>query len=191
MSDRTTSHPFPLGYSGPITDRPAGPQAQAGGATGVYQTRIPLAQVNTSGTSNPTATAIARVFNPSKQLSCAFSVAFEPSSLITPVANFQSAKWTTTAMRPGGRDAREAYLHAIESAINLPRLYEMETAVRMVEISCALTVPLDGGGAAIAGNWVVTAEWEPDQPMCDDDVAALYAKCALLVAVRPTSPLAP
>lgn len=172
--------------------RPAGPAGTRPGSAGysVKSERVQLARVNASGASNATGTAIARINNPSRRLSCSVSVAFEPDSPQA-IPNYAGATYTLTAMRPGTNASKEARLHTILAATALPHAYEMDTAIRAIEVSAALTIPLTAGAAAIPGDWVLVVEWEPNQNLCIEDYEAQLARASAYLARGPSAPLAP
>lgn len=146
--------------------------------------RVPLAQVASAGGST-TATAeasyFARIFNPSRRLSCGFSVGFESKG--GPVADFNSSTFTIRAFRPAG-DGAEAALHVIQSSTNLPQAYEVDTSVRILQLELKLTIPKDAAAANLTGNWVLEVIWEPNVDMCLSDLERLYSECTAQLAVR-------
>lgn len=152
--------------------------------------RVVLAKVNTAGTTRTSASVAARLDNPSARLVCSFSITFEPT---TPqnFTNYNSAEWTARIVRPNSQDGREALLHELFGNEALPQGYEMTSSMRGVLITATLTIPLDGGGSAIEGNWVCEAQWEPAIPMCPEEAAAMYSRTALKLALAAAGPLAP
>jgi hypothetical protein len=159
-------------------DRDAGGTGGAGNYTEVNRQRFVLAKVNATGTSHTSDTVTARITNPSARLNCCFSVGFEPDTSQEP-APFTPGDftWTLTALRPGGTDGREARLHVIEDSKDLGRAYEVETAVKLIEVAATIGVPVDGAAAAIPGRWILEVIWEPAIPMCTSEVKALYVFC--------------
>ena len=90
-----------------------------------------------------------------------------------------------------GEDGREAALHFLFEAQDLPEMYEIASAARVVQLSATLTIPQTAAAAAIAGRWICEAQWEPAMPMCEDEIAALYSQTGLSVGLAPGGPLAP
>lgn len=136
-----------------------------------------LARVATTGTTNTTATVRATIRNPSRRLSCCFTIAFETPDGQRP-ANYSGADWTVRAMRKNRITGRTAPMHLLQDAIELPAGYELDSAIREIEVAADLTVPVSSAPAAIAGSWVLLVEWEPNQPsMCDDEIERLFADC--------------
>jgi hypothetical protein len=134
-----------------------------------------------------TGTARARVTNPSSRYMLGMSIAFEPTNPSGGSINSNSTAWTINAIRPGGDEGREARGHEVQAATNAPDFYEVNSTVREFEIIAALTVPLDAGGAAIVGVWVLVAEWEPAMSLCQEDIDYVYGRAAAtLVGARVT-----
>lgn len=155
--------------------------------------RVELAKVNTSGTSQPTASVTAYVRVPSSRLTVAMSVAFEPASGGVAPSSYSGAQWTVRAMRPG--DARsgskECELHEVDSSKALPRMYEATSSVRLFKITCALAIPVDVSAAALAGSWVLEAEFEPNTLICDNEAQQLLPVCTANLSRSSAPTLAP
>lgn len=138
---------------------------------------VKLARVETSGAANTTGTPKATIKNPSRRLSCMFSLTFEPDEPKA-VASYTSSTWTVQAMRPNRRTGKRGELHALVSAQALPNAYELDSAIRELKIATSLAIPTTAGAAAIAGDWVLLVEWEPNQPaMCDKEIEDLFSFC--------------
>jgi hypothetical protein len=148
--------------------------------------RVPLAAVATSGTSQTSGTVTARLTNPSARLICSWSVSFEPNAPVL-ITSYGSATWTLTAARPGGVAGRRAALHALETAVALPTMYEIAGGIREVDVSCALALPTP----TVAGSWVLQADWEPTVLICDAELAEIYSRCTAVLTRGLTAPLAP
>lgn len=151
---------------------------ERGGISVEPETRRVVLGVVSGASLVTTATARARVTNPSSRYNLSMAIAFEPDAALGIAPNSNSTAWTINAIRPGGREGREARLHEVQASTAAPDLYEVNSAVREFEIVAALTVPLDAGGAAITGAWVLTAEWEPAMSLCAEDIRGVYAKCS-------------
>lgn len=148
-----------------------------------------IARVNTSGTSNTTGTPIVWVRNPSRRLSCFVSVSFEPDVTAT-IGSYTSSTYGMTAYRRNRTNARLAELHTLlTSGTSLPHAMEFDSAVRVIRVATSLAIPTVGG-SSVAGNWVCSCEWEPNQPMDDDTVRALLNLCDVELAGEPPT-LAP
>ena len=178
-------------WQGPQQGRPAGEQQIIGGALGPKIHRLPLAKANTSGTTQTSGTIVARLRNPSRKLGCGFQIHFEVHQADgRTVESYDAAPanlWTTRVYDPEGGHV----LHTIQSSVAIPRQYEMETFAPGVQITAVLGLPRDIAAGAIAGTWVLITRWEPVVPMCDDEVRALYAQCAVTLDRGLTAPLAP
>lgn len=149
-----------------------------------------IGRVNTSGTTNTSDTVVAKMLNPSSRLRGIIE-AFFVADTQQLVNDYQSPSWVLRALRPPGNGYREAELHVVENGLALPRAYEIDSLVRAMRISATITIPLTPAAASIAGNWVISATWEPNTPMCDDEVLELYDKCGLELVTKQTEPLAP
>lgn len=176
-----------VGRPGPILPGPAG-ATKGGAALGIKRISVPLAKVNSAGTTRTSATVAARIVNPSRRLSCALSVAFELETQGS-ITTYSSATWTVRALRPGGDDGRESELHTIESGIALPRMYELDSAIRALLVTCSVTIP-QRSGTNLAGDWRLVVEWEPNITMCEEEILALYSQCDASLVLK-TDPLAP
>jgi hypothetical protein len=176
------------GQSAPISARPAGTPG-IGGMIRANTKRLVLARVNTSGTTRTSADVTATIINPAARLICSFSLSFDPDSPQS-FANYNSAVWSARGIRIGD-GGRQAALHEIFTSEALPQLYEASTAVRVIEVSATLTIPLTAAAATVAGNWVLEAQWEPGIPMCEEEIAALYSQTGLSLGLAAPGALAP
>jgi hypothetical protein len=176
------------GQTGAQSQLPAGAVA-GGGWIEPKLLRVPLAKVNGSGTQRTSVSVAARIDNPAARLVCSFSIGFEPEVPQT-IADYQSSVWSADGIRPGAA-GREAGLHNIFATQPLPELYEISSALRAVQVSATLQIPLTAGAAAIPGLWVLVVEWEPAMPMCEAEVAALYSRCGARGVLDAAGPLAP
>lgn len=156
------------------------PTAQQIGFNPLKSIRVPLVEVASAApATGTTVTRVARILTPGPELALAFGLSFEPT---TPVAinSFASAAWTATAMRSGSGEGREARYHAIFTSEVLPQLYTVAGVIPDIEISAALTIPLDGAAAGIPGQWVLEALWGAAAPgLCREDRDFLYNLCAV------------
>lgn len=168
---------------------PAGGNA----TSALKRVRCILAKTNTSGTSQPTATVTAYVRVPSSRLTVAMSVAFEPDNGGVAPSSYSGSQWTVRAMRPG--DARsgskECELHEVDSSKALPRMYEATSSVRLFKITCALAIPVNASAAALAGSWVLEAEFEPNTLICDAEAEQLLPVCTASLSRNEAPTLAP
>jgi hypothetical protein len=149
-----------------------------------------LARVNTAGTQVLTATVRATIKNPSRRLSCMFSLTFEADDNQVP-NSYTSAAWTARAIRRNRITGKSGQLHTLVSSQALPNAYELDSAIREILITAALAIPATSAPATLPGNWVLLVEWEPNQPaMCQDEIENLFGDCD--VSVNGTEPtLAP
>lgn len=180
---------FGWGSSMPhLPGAPAGSLVRAGG----YKNHLYalLGEVRASGTTQTTATAVARILNPSKALNLVYGVVFEPANPIT-IDSFQTAAWTHRVFVPATAGFREVLGQALETGIALPKLYEADSGAPGILITATLAIPLDASAAAIPGRWLARAWWEPTVPMCEADVRGLFAMCSISRDSGPTIPLAP
>lgn len=152
-----------------------------------------MGRVETSGTSQTSATRKATILNPSRRLSCSISLSFEPDQPVTLTGYGTGCVWTLTAYRMNPENRRVATLHTIESGQALPRLYEVDTAVRLIEVSAVMTIPQSAAGN-VAGDWILACEWEPNQFIsdpCGDEVANLLSLCGIKPSFNNVVVLAP
>jgi len=167
------------------------PSTRAGAGVGIHRQRQPLVRVGLAGSGQLTGTVVAWVHTPTSRLRCGVSLAYESD---TPhvITSYASAAWTITAMREGTGGGREAELHALVTAQALPNMYELDSSIRLLRVSCDLTVPqpssVNPSSLATSGNWVLVAEWEPNMAMCDEDVLAFYNQCSANIG-QTTAPL--
>jgi hypothetical protein len=176
------------GQTSPVSARPAGTPG-IGGMIRANTKRLVLARVNTSGTTRANVAVAATIINPAARLVCAFSLSFDPDT-VQAFANYNSSVWSARAMRIG-EGGRQAALHEIFTSEALPQLYEVSTAVKVIQISATLTIPLTAAAASVAGNWILEATWEPGIPMCEEEISALYSQTGLSIALAPAGDLAP
>lgn len=143
---------------------------------------IVLARVpSTAGAAN-SVTMRATIKNPSRRLSCMFSIAFEAD--VTEVPNsYNSSTWTVRAMRKNRMTNRTGQMHLLVNGQALPNGYELDSAIRELLITATLAPPLRvDGTTVIPGNWVLLAEWEPNQPaMCEKEIEDLFGDCDVAV----------
>jgi hypothetical protein len=168
-----------------ITGRPAGQAARAG-YLGQKIIEVPIAKVASSGTSNATDPFQVRIINPSRRLGCGFAVLFKPDTAQT-VADWPSSTWTPIAFDPIGGE----FIHELESAIALPRMYELESYVPGVIVQGTLGVPTDAAAATVPGMWLLRVRWEPCIPMCDEEAQSIYAACSASLDYGSTAVLTP
>ena len=177
--------------SGAASERPAGERNVSLGALGPKILPVPLAKVNTSGTTQTSGTIVARLRNPSRKLGCGFQIHFEVHQTDGRTVNSFAAApanvWTTRVYDPDGGHL----LHELQNSVTIPRQYEMETFAPGVQITATLGLPLDIAAAAIAGTWVLLVKWEPVIPICDDEARSLYSQCAVTLERGLAIPLAP
>lgn len=133
-----------------------------------------------------TGTAIAIVRTSSEKLRCHISIGFSAAVGMVnqqPPGEFWGAAVTLRALRPGDADVNEGELHTIVSGLALPVGYELDSEVRGVKVTAALSYvsidPAFGTGFDFEGDWVLGVTWEPAEPMCDDEAALLYAGCGV------------
>lgn len=140
---------------------------------------VPIARSSASGSAGNSATVKCLIQLPSRRLSCAFSVSFEPDSSQRVASYAVAPTWTATALRRNPVSNKVGTLHSIFSGRSLPELYEVDTAVRLIELSVLVTVAQDGAAATIPGVWVLLVEWEPNQDMasCPGEEAQLFGLC--------------
>lgn len=177
-----------IGQVGAKLDRAAGARTSLYGP-GINRKVVPIGRVNTSGTQRTSGDIVARIYNPSRKLSCGFSVAFDPDTKQA-ISSYAGATWTPRAMQAGANGG-EAELHTLETSQPLPRMYELDSAIRIVRLTCSLRIPTDATPTSIAGNWVLVVEWEPNQLMCIEEVNELYANCSVVLSQQLAGPLAP
>lgn len=178
-----------VGQVAPLSRLPAGAVAR-GGWIEPKEVPVVLAKVNTSGTSRTSASVAARVDIPAGRLIVGVSVGFEPATAQA-FTNFASAVWSATAIRPRIDGGKEARLHSIFAGRALPEQWEVTTTVRSILIEATVTVPLTAASAAIEGEWVLMAVFEPAIPMCEEEVAAIYSRCGARQTLFASGPLAP
>ena len=156
------------------------PPSQQIGFEALKVIRIPLLEVASAAPASGTsATRVARVITPGPELVAAIGVAFEPTTPVV-IGSFNSAAWSMTAMRSGGSNGKEARYHSIFASASLPQQYGFAGIVPDVEISAALTIPLDGGAAGIPGVWILEVMWGASSPgLCREDREYLYNLCAV------------
>jgi hypothetical protein len=169
-----------------ITGKPAG-QGTRPGSIGRKVERKQLARVESAGTSQPTGDVTCRILNPSRRLTCTFAIVFEPDTVQTLVFP-GAAVWTPRGFIPGGDGGREVLVHALETGIAIPRMYELDSMLPGVNIAATLAVVTNLAAATVPGTWVLRAAWEPNQPVCEDEVSSLYTGCNADV-VPLTAPL--
>jgi hypothetical protein len=170
-----------------LSSRPAGAQIRPGAQAKKYE-RKELALVRAAGTSQPTGAITARIVNPSRRLTCSWSIVFE-SDAVVEIDTWDAAS-VMTARACSFDSGREVLEHVLQNAVALPTGYEMDSLVSGVRIVATLGIPLDAAAAVVPGSWILKVTWEPDQPLCDDEVVALYSQCAAdCVPVR--TPLVP
>ena len=149
-----------------------------------------LGRVNSAGTSNTSDVIVAKVRNPSSRLRCIIEGIFQPDAGVA-VNSYTAPSWILRAMRGAADGYREVELHTIESGLALPRAYELDSAVSLVQVTATITIPTDVAAAVITGNWSLIARWEANQPLCEADLLALYAMCGCEVVTKQVIPLAP
>jgi len=133
-----------------------------------------LARVDAASTAGQTVTARATLKNPSRRLSVCFSVAFEADDNSVP-NTYPDSTWSARAVRRNRLTGKNPQAHALITAQVLPNMYELDSAIREILITAVLGVPLDGAAGVVSGNWVLLAEWEPNQPaMCEPEIKALF-----------------
>lgn len=139
-----------------------------------------LCRINSNSSTSGSVTVRASVLMPSRRLSCMISLAFESGDGQTP-NGFNSSTWVLRAIRRNEATGRRARLHTLASE-SLPSGYELDSAIREVEVEATLKAPLTAGSAAIAGEWVLLVEWEPNQPsMCEEEIRELFSYCEATV----------
>ena len=137
-----------------------------------------IAVASAAPATGTTVTRVARVITPASELQVAIGLAFEPAAGQV-VADYQSAAWTLTAMRSGAGGGKEARYHKILDATALPALTNHAGIIPDIEVSAALTIPLDGAAAGIPGEWVLEVSWGGAIHLCPEDREFLYAMCGI------------
>jgi len=154
--------------------------------------QVTLARYLPTGTGGVTGavTAVALIYSPSSRLRLSVVCAFEPDNTTTPDPSFViQPTWFVTAMSKNPLTGRETPLQraypsptGTATTRNLPDAYELDSAVKLLRVSCALQdtnfsnvyVP---NTAAV--NLVLYATWEPNVEISDEERDFLYGQCSI------------
>ena len=93
---------------------------------------VVLARVNTSGTTLTSASAVARIRNPSRRLSLIVTIAFEADGNQRP-ASYGTSVWQMRAMRPNRVTGRTAPLHLVVADALLLE-FELQLLIEIVHL---------------------------------------------------------
>jgi len=165
--------------------RPVGPSGTAG--NGLQKEVLRKAIEFRGGIGAATNYALA--FNPSRRLSCSIEVFFETVQNLTAaqLVSVYNATWNLKAMAKGAARHGSAPLHDVVSSANgnsvvelaLPHSYELDTAIRVLQIATVATGgPTTIGGSTLGlGFWWIRGRWEPNQAIEPSELASLFGLC--------------
>jgi hypothetical protein len=156
------------------TQRPANEVTRETQGTRQLSQRILL-----TGQPGTDAQKIVEVYTPSRRLSVGIEVFFEPNVEAESVIALYNATWTTRAKAVGVK-LSDVNLHVIESAVALPRMYELDSSIRIFRVQADFVSPPTTAAAVfVFGNWYLRALWEPNTPLRDEELQHLFADCHL------------
>ena len=121
---------------------------------------------------------------PSRRISTIIEAFYIADTTGAPVTSW-NATWTLRALARS--PSQDSPLHFLEGSaaptyVDLPRAYELDSAIRCVEIKLQLTdYPKIGSGPGIIveGVWALQARFEPNTPMDPQLLKHFLSRCAL------------
>ena len=137
---------------------------------------IPAVELDNSkdgALTTPPGSWTAQVTNPSDRLNLSIDYYFEKADrTVIAAADVSSATWTLRLMREDRETRRLARLQTIFTAQACPQSYVVSDAgLYEVDLATQLTVSND------KGVYYVGLTWEPNTPMCDDELDTLFKLC--------------
>jgi hypothetical protein len=151
-----------------------------------------LARYLPTGTGGGTGvfTVSALIYTPSSRLRLAVVACFEPDNTTTPDPAFVvQPTWSVRAMSRNPESGREVPLQLAYPApatgnttANLPDAYELDSAVKLLRVNATLqdtNFSIAYVPATQPVNFIITAFWEPNTPMSDEERDNLYSQCSI------------
>jgi len=158
-------------------------RGEGGPPTWIKTANKRVCRVETSGAPNLTGAPVCWIRNPSSRISCCISLSFEPDVQAT-IGSYTAATYTMRAWRRNLVTGKTSELHTLQPATNLPHAYELDSAVNLVRLVTALAIPTVAG-VAVAGDWVLQCEWQPNTPLTDAAAQQLFSECDIELVGDP------
>ena len=134
---------------------------------------VELDEDKAGAAATPPSSWTAQITNPSDRLSLSIDYYFEKADrTLIAAADISGATWTLALMREDRETRRLARLQTIFTAQACPQSYVVNDAgLYEVDLAVALTAGND------KGVYYIGLTWEPNTPMCDDELDTLFKLC--------------